>query len=102
MTLKGDFPDPEEVAALAMMALAAVALAGGLVIDAFWRLPRLRGHRRVHSHDGKPAYVIIFSRLRHHLCALPQGQAFYVPSLLYPEAEPEAVGAMCPQHSKFI
>jgi hypothetical protein len=39
MTLKGDFPDPEEVAALAMMALAAVALAGGLVVDAFWRLP---------------------------------------------------------------
>jgi hypothetical protein len=42
MTLKGDFPDPEEVAALAMMALAAVALAGGLVVDAFWRLPLLR------------------------------------------------------------
>jgi hypothetical protein len=60
MTLKGDFPDPEEVAALAMMALAAVALAGGLVIDAFWRLPRLRGHRRVHSHEGKSAYAIYF------------------------------------------
>jgi hypothetical protein len=34
MTLKGDFPDLEEVAALAMMALL-----------------RLRRHRRVHSHE---------------------------------------------------
>jgi len=59
MTLKGDFPDPEEVAALAMMALAAVALAGGLVVDTFWRLPLLR--RRI---PGAPAAQLPPRRVR--------------------------------------